>query len=221
MINAVIFDLDGVIIDSEPLWKKAEQKVFKTVGITLTDSLCNQTTGLDNISTVKYWYSCKPWKNKSVEQVAKEIRNEIIILISSDGVPVIGIYEIVRFFSERNIEMAVASSSEMKIIQAVLEKLKLKDKFAAVYSSEYEEYGKPHPAVYIKTARLLNKKPENCLVFEDSFYGALAAKSARMKVVSLLDKELYKNTRFDFVDMKINSFSSFGIKEFELINKKD
>ncbi|HJX71575.1 MAG TPA: HAD-IA family hydrolase, partial [Bacteroidales bacterium] len=88
-----------------------------------------------------------------------------------------------------------------------------------IHSSEYEEFGKPHPAVYISAARLLDVKPESCLAFEDSFFGALAAKSARMKVVAVLDKKDYVSSRFDFTDLRITSLDSFGMHEFEDLNR--
>jgi beta-phosphoglucomutase-like phosphatase (HAD superfamily) len=219
MIKGVVFDLDGVIIDSEPLWKIAEKKVFKTVGIELTTEMCRRTTGLDNISTVKYWNAFRPWKNKALEQVACEISDEIKSLILQLGKPKKGVTKIIEFFSNLNIPIALASSSDMKIIDAALEKIKLKDKFAAIHSSEFEEFGKPHPAVYISAARLLQVKPENCLAFEDSFFGALAAKSAMMKVVTVLEREDYTGSRFDFTDLKIKSLDSFGMHEFEILNQ--
>jgi len=219
MIEGVILDLDGVIIDSEPFWKIAEKKVFRTVGIDLTTEMCNQTTGLDKMSTVRYWYSFKPWKNKSPEQVASEVIDEVMLLIHQKGEAKEGVIKIIDFFNELSIPLAVASSSEMKMINAVLEKIKLKDKFAAIHSSEYEEFGKPHPAVYISAARILKINPENCLAFEDSFYGALAAKSARMKVVAVLERKDYLSSRFDFTDLKVETLDSFGSREFEILNK--
>ena len=219
MIDGVIFDLDGVIIDSEPFWKIAEKKVFKTVGIELTTEMCSQTTGLDNMSTVMHWYSFKPWKNKSTEQVASEIIDEVMMLIHQKGEAKQGVKKVIDFFNELSLPLAVASSSDMKMIHAVLEIIKLKDKFAAIHSSEYEDFGKPHPAVYISAARKLKAKPENCLAFEDSFYGALAAKSARLKVVAVLDRKDYLSSRFDFTDLKMETLDSFGMKEFEILNK--
>jgi len=220
MTEGVIFDLDGILIDSEPMWKKAEQKVFKSVGLNLTDEMCRNTTGLDNMSTVKYWFSRIPWSSKSPEQVADEIADEVMKLISEKGVRREGVDGIIRFFEERNIPMGVASSSGMKIIQAVLEKLKLKDKFAAIHSSEFEEFGKPHPGVYLSSARLLRADPEKCLAFEDSFYGALAAKAARMKVVIIPDEKEYDHPRFGFADLRIRSFREFTVNELNKLQNR-
>ncbi|MFO7656654.1 MAG: hexitol phosphatase HxpB [Bacteroidales bacterium] len=217
MTEGIIFDLDGVIIDSEPLWRIAEKKVFKTVGIKLTDHMCRQTIGLDNNSTVTHWFHYKPWDNKSKEQVAGEIIKELLELVNGHGKPNDGILRLTDYFSGLGIPMAVASSSEMKIIITVLEKIKLKNKFAAVCSSEFEEYGKPHPAVYLKAAKMLNANPVKCVAFEDSFYGAIAAKAARMKVVSVLDKEDFISPKFGFADLITDSLDKINFKDIEVL----
>ncbi len=219
VIEGVIFDLDGIIIDSEPFWEIAAKKVFKSIGIEFTSEICRQTTGLDSLSTIRYVYSIKPWNDITFKQVAAEIIREVLALIMDQGKAKEGVHEIISFLNNLKIPVAVASSSEMKIIQTVLEKIKLKDKFAAVCSSEHEEFGKPHPAVYLAAAKLLNIEPEKCLAFEDSFFGALAAKSARMKVVAVLSKTDFTETRFDFTDMKVRSLEDFGLHEFELLNR--
>jgi len=218
MINAAIFDLDGVLIDSEPLWKEAEKKIFKTVGITLTTEMCRQTTGLDCIDTVMHWYNFKPWKNKKPGKIRDELYAEIISLIKIKGGLKKDVERVLEILKKKNITAAIASSSPMDIIQTVLHTFKLDNEFPVIHSSEDEKLGKPHPAVYISTARLLNVSPDKCLAFEDSFYGALSAKSARMKVVAVLEKEDYYNTKFNFVDLKINSFKEFNEETLNNIN---
>lgn len=218
MINAAIFDLDGVLIDSEPLWKEAEKKIFKTVGITLTTEMCRQTTGLDCIDTVMHWYNFKPWKDKKPEKLRDELYAEIKNLIKTKGRLKKDVEKALKILKKKNIPAAIASSSPMEIIQTVLHTFKLDNEFPVIHSSESEKSGKPHPAVYISTARLLNVSPVKCLAFEDSFYGALSAKSAGMKVVAVLEKEDYDNTKFNFVDMKINSFKEFNEETLNNIN---
>ncbi len=218
MINAVIFDLDGVIIDSEPLWKEAEKKIFKTVGITLTTDMCCQTTGLDCIDTVKHWFNYKPWKGKKAEKVRDEIYDEMIKLISKKGKLKEDVERVLDLFEAKNISMAVASSSPLDIINTVLSIFSFGSRFSAIHSSELERSGKPHPAVYLSTARLLNKEPGECLAFEDSFYGAMSARSAGMKVVAIPDRDDYENTKFDFVDLRISSFKEFDEDQLNYLN---
>ncbi len=218
MINAAIFDLDGVLIDSEPLWKEAEQKIFKTVGLILTNEMCRQTTGLDCIDTVRHWYNYKPWKGKKHEELRDEIYIEFKNLIRTKGRLKKDVEKALMIIREKNIPLAVASSSPMDIILTVLDTFKLENEFNTIYSSESEKLGKPHPAVYISTARLLNVNPVKCMAFEDSFYGALSAKSARMKVVAILEKEDYDNPKFNFVDLRLGSFKEFNEETLSYFN---
>lgn len=218
MINAAIFDLDGVLIDSEPLWKEAEKKIFRTVGINLTTEMCRQTTGLDCIDTIKHWYKFKSWKNKEPEILRDEIYAEILSLIKTKGRLKEDIERVLKIFKTKNIPVAIASSSPLEIIQTILHTFNLIDEFQVIHSSDSEKSGKPHPAVYLSTAGLLNVNPVKCLAFEDSFYGALSAKSAGMIVVALLDKEDYDNTKFNFVDLKISSFKEFNEATLNNIN---
>ncbi len=210
MINAVIFDLDGVIIDSEPLWKEAEKRIFKTVGINLTNEMCRQTTGLDCIDTVNHWYEYKPWKDRKTEDVRDDIYEELLRLIEQKGELKEDVERVLDLFKERKISMAVASSSPLEMINMVLRTFRLSRKFSVVHSSELELSGKPHPAVYLSTARMLKKEPSECLAIEDSYYGALSAYNAGMKVVAIPDSDEYEDSKFDFADLKIRSFKEFG-----------
>jgi beta-phosphoglucomutase-like phosphatase (HAD superfamily) len=218
MINAAIFDLDGVLINSEPLWKEAEKKIFKKVGINLTTEMCKQTTGLDSLDTVMHWYNYKPWKDIPPEKIRDELNKEVLKLIGQKGRAVEDAERILDLCLDKNIKTAVASSSPMYFIYDILDILKINGKFSVIHSSENEESGKPHPAVYLTTAKLLNTDPDKCIAFEDSFYGALSAKSARMKVVAILNNKDLKNPKFDFVDLKLNSFKEFREEHFKYLN---
>ncbi len=219
MINAIIFDLDGVIIDSEPLWKETEKKVFATVGLQLTTEMCRQTVGLDTKDTVAYWFARKPWNGKTQKQLYKEIIREMVIALNNEVELKEGFLQVLTFFTEQSIPVAVASSSPPLIINTALNKFRLRNKFKVICSSEKEKYGKPHPAVYLTTANKLNIKPQNCLVFEDSFNGLIAAKAAQMKVVTIPDIPDFSDKRFDISDLKLSSLLEFDSTKFDLLNK--
>ena len=126
-----------------------------------------------------------------------------------------GLEYILSFFESHNITLALASSSKVQIIETVLEKLKIKNRFKLYHSAQFEKQGKPHPAVFITTAKKLGVEPSNCLVFEDSINGVISAKAAGMKVVALPDKYLTGDDKFKIADLIISSLNEFGEKQFQ------
>lgn len=218
MINAVIFDFDGIIIESEPLWIEAEIKVFETIGIALTPELCRQTTGLNTQDSIQYWYNIHHWTGKSKFQIYKEIMEAMQILILEQVDLKEGFLDVLQFFVDKKMPMAVASASPLKLITTALKKFHLFEYFNIINSGENEEIGKPHPALYLGAARKLGVDPVNCLAFEDSFNGAISAKAARMKLIAVPEKHDFDTTRFDFADLKIASLKDFKHKDFEHLN---
>lgn len=218
MIKAVIFDFDGIIIDSEPLWVEAEMDVFKSIGVALTPEMCRQTTGLNTPDTIQYWYNVHHWSGKSVFQVYKEIMEAMQTLILERADLKEGYLDVLQLFVDRKLPVAVASSSPLKLITTALKKFHLFDFFKIISSAENEEHGKPHPALYLGAAKKLTVEPVNCLAFEDSFIGAISAKAARMKLVTVPDSHDFNSTRFDFADLKLASLSHFKAEDFEKLN---
>jgi beta-phosphoglucomutase-like phosphatase (HAD superfamily) len=183
MIEAVIFDMDGLLIDSEPLWRKAEKEVFGQVGMMLVDEMCFETVGLRIDEVVQHWYDRHPWDNMTLKEVELAIVDRMAELIAADGQPLEGVFDIISYFEQQNLKLAVASSSNLRLIEAVLHKFDIYNRFEVVHSAEFESYGKPHPSVFITAAKQLGVAPTNCLVFEDSIGGMTAAKAARMVCV--------------------------------------
>ncbi len=106
--------------------------------------------------------------------------------------------------------MALASASYFKLINATLNKLELRDQFNVIHSAEIEPYGKPHPGIFLTTAKNLGVDPEFCLVFEDSLNGVIAAKAARMKCVCVPDPAFRNDTRFSIADIILNSLEEWN-----------
>ena len=126
-IKAVIYDMDGVIIDSEPLWREALIHCFNQVGFDFSQDKCRVTQGMRLIEVVEYWYAEQPWEGKTIEAVEKDILKKVIELISEKGVAMEGVYESIDFFQSKGYKIALASSSATSLIEVVLEKLKLKE----------------------------------------------------------------------------------------------
>lgn len=210
MIKAVIFDLDGLLIDSEPLWQEAEMLIFKQVNIILTPELCLQTKGLRIDQVVNYWYQKFPWTNLTQLEVAELIVAKVIELIHLKGQPLPGVNRAISYVKQKQVKIALASSSASRIIQAALHKLNLTDMFAKIYSAESELFGKPHPGVYLTTASKLNVPPQECLALEDSLNGVLAAKAAQMKCIAIPEALQRNNPQFAIADLMLKSLEEFN-----------
>ena len=219
MIEAIIFDMDGVILDSEPLWQDAEMEIFASVGVPLTRQQCIEMTGLPTRDVVALCYAKNPWKSKSTKQVEKEIIDRVEELILEKSIPLQGVLEVMRFLKAKNLPLALASSSPLQLIRSVVKKFAMEDVFTVIHSAEKEQYGKPHPAVFLETAHQLKKDPVQCLVIEDSFNGLIAAKAARMKTVVLPMSAQWHETRFDIADVKLKSLTEFDEKTWNFLNR--
>ncbi len=199
-IEAVIFDMDGVLIDSEPLWKIAETTVFNQVGIRVSIKEMETTVGLRIDEVVDFWkerfVNCKV----STEIIVDEIIQEMIYLIKQQGKALTGVEQALLFFKGKGLKIGLATSSYTKLLECVLSTLKIEHYFDYTLSAQNVEYGKPHPQVYLETATMLNIKPQNCLVIEDSFNGMLAGLSAKMKVAVIPEKSHSINKKLTLSD---------------------
>lgn len=203
--KAVIYDMDGVLIDSEPLWKIAMEEVFRDVDCKLTRKDFEKTVGLRLDEVIHYWYTVIPWEKHSPEVVLQMIIERMRVLIRQNGEPLPGVIESLEFFKARGLKIALATSSYQVLIDTVLEVLDIRHFFEKTHSAEYENYGKPHPDVYINTAKMLGVNPLECLVIEDSINGVIAGKSARMHVICIPEKSHNPNPKLSLADETFES----------------
>lgn len=206
-VRAVIFDVDGVLIDSEPLWQEAEIEVFGEVGLTLDRRACLETIGLRSDELVAYWYARRPWTGRTVGDVERALLRVVTEHIRRRAVARIGLGQALAFLATRNVRLGLASSSPYAVIAVVLERLGLVETFECVHSAEEEAYGKPHPGVYLSAARKLGVAPEACLAVEDSLNGVLAAKAAKMTCVAIPDPGMVDDPRFVLADAVLGSLA--------------
>lgn len=204
-IDTVIFDMDGVLIDSEPLWKAAEIKVFETIGIDFIKVGGEKTVGLRIDEVIDYWYEKYPWENKTKAQVVDEIMLEMVNGIQANGEPMKGVIEVLGFFKSKGMKIGLASSSYQVLIDTSLEKLRIAHYFDVTLSAQNCTYGKPHPEVYIETAKLLKSEPQNCLVIEDSLNGVIAGKAAKMNVVAVPDGTHTVTEQLKVADLRVDN----------------
>ena len=180
--EAAVFDLDGLLIDSEPLWRRAEIEVFATVGVALTEPECHQTTGLRTDQVAAYWLERRPWdtEHTPAAEIASSIDWRVIELIGECGAAKEGVAHAIDFMRSRRLRLALASSSTMPVIEAAIDRLGISEAFEVVHSADAEARSKPAPDVYLGAARRLAVEPARCIALEDSVPGVEAAKAAGM-----------------------------------------
>ena len=162
-IDAVIFDMDGLMIDSEPLWHIAEKECFAAVGLSLSTAQCEETTGLRIDEVVQLRFAQSPWSGATVREVTSTIVEKMVNLLRSDVKPLPGLRNLLDRLDGARVPLALASSSPTVLIDAALDGLGLRHYFAQVVSAEGLEHGKPHPEVYLNAAKALGVEPCRCL----------------------------------------------------------
>ncbi len=196
----VIYDMDGVLTDSEPLWKIALEEVFNQLGCNLTKQDFQRTVGLRIDEVIAYWYNEVKWIGPTNQEVEQSIINKMIHLLNTHAKPLPGVLESLEYFKSKGLKIGLATSSYSVLIDCVLDTLNIRHYFDYTYSAENERYGKPHPGVYLHVAEKLDLNPRHCLVVEDSFTGVIAGKAARMFVVCVPEKTHHPDQRLIAAD---------------------
>lgn len=202
--------MDGLLIDSEPLWDEAAHEVLIPYGIKLTTEQYTTTKGLRTKEFIHWWFTYFKLPLNNINTIEQDIINKVTGLIMQKGKPMQGLTHILNFFTERNFKIGLASSSPQSIIDVVLDLLNLKDKVHKTTSAANLQYGKPHPEVYLNCASELNVHPAECICFEDSFNGMIAAKAARMKCIVVPDHKTSMHLQWNAADLKISSLTNFN-----------
>ena len=209
MAKAFIFDMDGLLIDSEPIWRGTEASVFVNLGMPVKPDDMYKTTGMFVSEVVDYWCEQFPSIKVDKQQTAQAIIDGVVAGIKAGAKMLPGAKNALQVCISTGLPVALATSSRHSIIQAVLDKFDLADNFKVIKSAQDEPYGKPNPAIFIATAKQLSIEPEDCLVFEDSLNGVIAAKAAKMKCIAVPAPENYDDQRFSLADIKLKSLQDF------------
>ncbi len=183
-LRASIFDMDGLLIDSEIIWHRAEAEILGDLGVPITYEENRATKGMYVDEAVAYWYARYPWAGPGLGAVIDQLIERVGELVEREGVLQPGALRALDLAAARG-PLALASSTPRPLIERWLGHFGLLERFASIHSADVEAYGKPHPAVFLSAATALEVPAVACLVYEDSPAGVLAAKAGRMSVVAV------------------------------------
>lgn len=210
MLKAVIFDMDGVIIDSEPMHRLVNEGLYKGLGFSVTDE---EYGGFVGISSILMWKALKEKHQlkQSVQELC-ELQAKGVVDYFGEAVqkPIEGVVELMDCFIDNGIFLGLASSSNPELINLVLSKLGIIDKFSCVISGNNVKKGKPEPDIFLEAASKLKVEPQSCLVIEDSTNGTKAAKAAGMKCIG------YRNLNSGNQDLSLADFIVDSFRQLDM-----
>lgn len=206
MLKAVIFDMDGVIINSEPMHRKAYHDMFDEVGITISTEMYESFTGQSTLNICKRL--CDHFDlNETPETLVSLKRKHYKQFFDTDsdlGL-IEGVLDLIKNYYENGLTLVLGSSASMDGINLIFERFDLNQYFKAKLSGADLKQSKPHPEIFEKAAEASGFKKEECLVIEDSTNGIQAAKSAGIYCVGY-DSFHSKNQDYSKADIVINDF---------------
>lgn len=185
-IDAIIFDLDGTLVDSMWIWKQIDIDFLEKRGIALPDDLQKEIEGKSFTETAAYFK-----ERFLIEEPIETIQKEWLEMAESlyeNHIPLKeGAYHLLEAAGAKGIKLGIGTSNSRALLERVLNVHGIYKRFHSLRTSCEVKRGKPYPDVFLKVAEDLNVAPNRCLVFEDTHAGILAAKAAGMKVIAVYD----------------------------------
>ncbi|WP_424244305.1 HAD superfamily hydrolase (TIGR01509 family) [Elusimicrobium posterum] len=188
MIKSVLFDMDGLLLDSEHLYEKAAIASAAELGYTITPELYAKTMGASNLAGREIYrahfgadYPAEEVENRTYAKVYEFVGDANLNALKK------GVFEILNTLEQMGIKKAVASSNNKDFVMFALEHTNIKNRFDAIVTADDVQHAKPAPDIFLKAAQLLDTAPEHCLVLEDSFNGVTAAHNAHIPVIMVPD----------------------------------
>ena len=205
MIKAVIFDVDGTLLDTERIYMKAWKEAAAEAGFVMPDSVLQKTRAVNTKDAARIFEEeiGNGFSYQAVRPIRVRIAEEIIRRESPILKP--GVLELLAFLEEKGIRLAVASSTNQQGTREHLAESRILHRFEVVVGGDMVTNGKPHPDIFLKAAEALGTAPEACIVVEDSPAGIRAAYAAGMKAVLVPDQATITQEIIDMADVVLNS----------------
>lgn len=213
MLKAVLFDMDGVIVDTEPLHRKAYYNTFEQIGIDVPESLYVSFTGQSTLNICKQL--CDHFELNYTPEELVHIKRDYFttLFFEDDSLQLIeGVKDLIQDYYTNGLTLILASSASMFTINNVMNRFHLDQFFSDKLSGADLVASKPHPEIFIKAAAAAHALPHECIVIEDSTNGIKAAKNAGIYCVAFKSKHS-KNQDYSLADKVIASFEEISIKE--------
>jgi len=208
---AAIFDMDGLLLDTEPLWGESMLQVAIHYQVPIGPDFFKHTTGLRIYEVTAYWQEKFPWPGEATsQQLAEDVLDDIIARSKAHGDVMPGALQLLQWLQSKGIKIGLATSSPTRMLQELISHFGLMDYFDVLTSADTALFGKPHPEVYLQCAHALNVAAWNCVALEDSVNGMISAKAARMKVVVVPEEARYDDPKFGLADVKLHSLEDFN-----------
>ncbi len=216
-IDAVIFDLDGTLVDSMWMWRAIDVEFLARYNIEIPEDLQSNIEGMSFSETADYFKDYFKLE-QSVDEI-KMIWNKMAFEKYAKEVPLKpGVEDLLTKLKEKNIKTGIATSNSRELLDTALHYLNIKDYFDEVHTACEVEKGKPAPDIYLYVAKCLNTEPERCLVFEDVTMGIMAGKNAGMRVCAVQDDYSKKEEakKRELADYFLDTYEAIDWKGFGL-----
>lgn len=176
MIKAVIFDMDGLMFDTESLFSEVQDKIAGKRGKKFTNGIKHKMMGQKAIDAISIMLS-ELKINENPEDVFKEQNEDYLELLKTKAEPMPGLFDLLDYLEKNNIRKAVATSSLKEWVDILFNRFNLYKRFEAVVTGDMVKKGKPDPEIYQKAVKLLNLEPSECVIIEDGLNGIRSGKS--------------------------------------------
>lgn len=212
-IDAVIFDLDGSLVDSMWIWPAVDEAYLKKYHLTEPEHFHEGMEGKSYTEVAQYFLEIFPELDCTIEDIKQEWTEMVYEAYTTQVKLKEGAYDFISILREEGMKFGIATSNARELTEATLEALKIDGFFDSVHTACEVKTGKPSPDVYLLVADELKIPPEKCLVFEDVPMGIMAGKNAGMKVCAVEDdfsrpQEMKKRELADYYIMNYNDIKN-------------